>query len=264
MGPAGALPTLNHLRQMLARVDPTLGPRLPEPERVVTLGFPPSMTSSAAGLARPALHEFAPAEPIHLAAATGFAMALAARMNGARGEMLWIATDFALGEGGGPYGPGLDLFGLASSAAPGAAGAARRPTCSGPWRRRCAAARSPASSPSCRAMRGGRTHGVAQALARRARERNLGPPAAPSRQGRRRARLRPAGRSRRPERARRLRRARPQRASISLCKNRRGPAGRWIIEWDHHAYVFHAAVSLPVAEAALDRPDRAARLSAAG
>ena len=29
--------------------------------------------------------------------------------------MLWIATDFALGEGGGPYGPGLDLFGLASA-----------------------------------------------------------------------------------------------------------------------------------------------------
>ena len=30
-------------------------------------------------------------------------------------QVLWIATDFAAGEGGGPYGPGLDLFGLASA-----------------------------------------------------------------------------------------------------------------------------------------------------
>ena len=29
--------------------------------------------------------------------------------------MLWIGTDYAVTEGGGPYGPGLDLFGVASA-----------------------------------------------------------------------------------------------------------------------------------------------------
>jgi protein ImuA len=46
------------------------------------------------------------------------------------------------------------------------------------------------------------------------------------------------------------------RFELSLVKNRRGPVGRWVIEWDHHECVF-AAVSLPVAEAPFDRPDRA-------
>ena len=53
--------------------------------------------------------------PIHLAAATGFASALAALTSGARGQVLWAATDFAMGESGGPHGPGLDLFGMAAS-----------------------------------------------------------------------------------------------------------------------------------------------------
>jgi protein ImuA len=47
------------------------------------------------------------------------------------------------------------------------------------------------------------------------------------------------------------------RFDLSLCKNRRGPSGRWTITWDHHERAFHAAVSVGVAAAALDRPDRA-------
>ncbi len=58
---------------------------------------------------------FAPAAPMHLAAATGFATALTARACGSKGQTLWIVTEFALMEGGGPYGPGLDLFGLPSA-----------------------------------------------------------------------------------------------------------------------------------------------------
>src|SRR5437667_5499919 len=112
MCPAEASPRLHHLQQMLAGVDPSLAPRLPEPEHVVSLGLPALDRALSGGLAHHVLHEIAPTGPIHLAAATGFAMALAARAGRRRRQVLWIATDFAQAEGGGPYGPGLDLFGL--------------------------------------------------------------------------------------------------------------------------------------------------------
>jgi protein ImuA len=47
------------------------------------------------------------------------------------------------------------------------------------------------------------------------------------------------------------------RFDLSLCKNRRGPSGRWVIEWDHHERAFQPALSVGVAAPALDRPDRA-------
>jgi protein ImuA len=47
------------------------------------------------------------------------------------------------------------------------------------------------------------------------------------------------------------------RFDLTLRKNRRGPVGRWIIEWDHHERAFSEAVSFGVAAAAFDRPDRA-------
>ncbi len=86
------------------------------PARSVWSGSrPPIDAALGGGLACGALHEFAPTAPIHLAATSGFAMALAARASGERRQVLWIATDYAACEGGGPYGPGLDLFGLASA-----------------------------------------------------------------------------------------------------------------------------------------------------
>src|SRR5262249_37116576 len=51
--------------------------------------------------------------------------------------------------------------------------------------------------------------------------------------------------------------------ALSLTKNRHGPCGRWLIAWDHHDRVFQEALSVSVAEAARDRPDRA-RLARAG
>ena len=60
------------------------------------------------GLARGALHEVAAAGEAHLAAATGFALGLAAPAR----HWLWIAEDMALTESGAPYGPGLDTFTL--------------------------------------------------------------------------------------------------------------------------------------------------------
>jgi protein ImuA len=47
------------------------------------------------------------------------------------------------------------------------------------------------------------------------------------------------------------------RFDLSLRKNRRGPSGRWIIEWDHHERAFQPAISVGVAAAVLDRSDRA-------
>jgi protein ImuA len=63
------------------------------------------------GLIYGALHEIAvPREP-DIAAASGFALALAAHAS--RKAALWIAEDMALLESGAPHGPGLDALGLA-------------------------------------------------------------------------------------------------------------------------------------------------------
>ncbi len=79
------------------------------------MGCRPDRPALGGGLACGALHELAPTAPLHLGATSGFALALAARASGDRRQVLWVATDYAAGEGGGPYGPGLDLFGLASA-----------------------------------------------------------------------------------------------------------------------------------------------------
>jgi protein ImuA len=65
------------------------------------------------GLARQSLHEISPQAPIHLGAASGVALALAALAGKGNGrETLLIQTDIARFETGAPYGIGLDLFGL--------------------------------------------------------------------------------------------------------------------------------------------------------
>jgi len=79
------------------------------------LGLPAIDQALAGGLALGALHELAPSAPSQLGAAMGFALAVAAlnTANAGSGQVLWIGTDFAGFEGGVPYGPGLDRFGLA-------------------------------------------------------------------------------------------------------------------------------------------------------
>lgn len=68
------------------------------------------------GFAHGALHEVSPAAPLHLGAASGFTLALAALAgkdgNSGRRETLWIQTDMTRFEAGAPYGIGFDLFGL--------------------------------------------------------------------------------------------------------------------------------------------------------
>ena len=111
MGTAAPQPTLNRLRQTLAEIDPSNAPRLAGVERLVGLADPIDRALGG-GLACGALHELAPTAPINLGATSGFALAVAACASGERRQVLWVTTDYAAGEGGGPYGPGLDLFGL--------------------------------------------------------------------------------------------------------------------------------------------------------
>jgi protein ImuA len=66
------------------------------------------------GLARGSLREAVPALPRDMAAAAGFAFALALRCAVARpnASLVWIAEDMAVRETGLPYGRGFEIFGL--------------------------------------------------------------------------------------------------------------------------------------------------------
>ena len=260
MGTAAPEPTLNRLRQTLAEIDPSNAPRLHEDARILSLGVEGPDAALAGGLACGALHELAPTAPIHLAAATGFALALAARnsvQTKGRGETLWIATDYARSEGGCPYGPGLDLYGLPSA--------------------RLTVLRVPRPVDALWAMEEGlRGRGLANVIVeltddgaqadltetRRlvlaAREgAGLGllirhrvtpaPSAAATRWHVSAARSRPDA----------LGGLGATALDLSLVKNRRGPSGRWFVTWDHHERAFNTAVPFALAPAALDRQDRA-------
>lgn len=45
---------------------------------------------------------------------------------------------------------------------------------------------------------------------------------------------------------------------VTLTKNRRGPCGTWVLQWDHHGACFIPAVSRAVAQSVFDRPGEAA------
>jgi protein ImuA len=77
------------------------------------LGIPSIDAALGGGLACGALHEIAAAREIEIAAATGFALALAGRAGVVAPQILWLTEDMALAENGVPYGPGLDAMGLA-------------------------------------------------------------------------------------------------------------------------------------------------------
>ena len=104
MGPAAPQPTLNYLRQTLAGIDPSNAPRLAGEERLIGIAAPINRALGG-GLACGALHELAPAAPLHLGAACGLGLALAARASGDRRQVLWIATDFAAARAADPMAP---------------------------------------------------------------------------------------------------------------------------------------------------------------
>jgi protein ImuA len=259
MGPASPSPTLNRLRQELAGLDPSLGPRLMENGRSVKLRDPID-AALGGGLACGALHELAPAAPVHLAAASGFAMALAALGSRRRGEVLWIATDFAAGEAGGPYGPGLDLFGLGSERllilrVPRPADvlwameeALRCGALACTIAELTGAGEAADLTATRRLALAAREGAGGAALGLLIRHRATPAPSAAT------TRWQIAASPSQPDAYGGLG---PARFDLTLRKNRRGPSGRWTIEWNHHECAFRPAVSVAVAAAALDRPDRA-------
>lgn len=256
-----AEPRLNCLRQTLATLDPGLAPGFAETARPVGIA-PPLDAVLSGGLLRGALHEVVPAGPIDLAAATGFAMAVATLAARPSGEVLWIATDFAGLEGGIPYGPGLDRYGLSSKRLivlrvsravdvlwafeealrchalacvigelPGE-GAEADLTAT---RRLNLAARDGSSLGLLM-----RQHATSAPIAAATRWRIAAASSAPDRYGGLGATA----------------------FDLTLTKNRRGPSGRWTIEWCHHECVFRAAVSVGMAETVVDRPDRVPQIHA--
>ena len=219
-----------------------------------------SVDEDKGGLARAALHEIAAARESAMAAATGFALALASRIGNVR-AVLWIAEDFGLSENGAPYGPGLDDLDLAPERLVTVAAAKSRDVL---WAMeealRCRAVGAVVGEVrtdrldlhasrrlSLAAGRRGafafllRTAPGAEASAAVTR---WVVDAAPSS-------VNAAGPG-------------PPRLSVHLTRNRRGPVGSWVVEWNHVEQRFGLAASLPqpVADAAGNRPHRAAAFGA--
>lgn len=74
-------------------------------------GIPEIDEALGGGLMTAALHEIAATSEPAIAAATGFALSLAANREN-RQPILWVAEEMSLHESGAPYGPGLDAIGL--------------------------------------------------------------------------------------------------------------------------------------------------------
>jgi len=210
------------------------------------------------GLAFGALHEIAPSAPIHLAAASGFALSIAARARKKSKSILLILPDFAGYEAGYFYGAGLDLFGLL---------AARLLILRVPRARDALFAMEEALK--CRALScvisefagDGPDLTATRRLSLAARDHDgLGivvrhctsniPSAAATRWA-------VAATSGPRDRFGGLGKTA---FHLSLIKNRRGPCGEWTLIWNHHDGTFACAANpVGLAAPAANRPDRAAR-----
>jgi len=255
---AGKPATLDRLRQEVARIEgvPTT---METGDRLRPLGVAAIDAVLQGGLMPAALHEIAPARMTDLGATCGFAVALAARPAPARGEkrreVLWIQTDFAALESGRPYGPGCDLFGLPTRrlllltvprpvdllwAMEEALRSRALATVIGELPQDGTAADLTATRRLTLAAREGDSLGLLL--------RHQSSPLTSSAETRWQVAAAPS----RPDRFGGLG---CTAFALSLTKNRRGPTGRWLVAWDHHECAF-SALSLGVAAAAVDRPDR--------
>jgi protein ImuA len=107
--PGGAL---DRLRCAVAKIDPGRVSSLEQHGGGLRFRVPALDSLLQGGLGFGALHEVTPAGPLQLGAAFGFAVAVTALAVADGRHVLLIETDFGALEGGNPYGPGLDLFGL--------------------------------------------------------------------------------------------------------------------------------------------------------
>jgi protein ImuA len=244
---------LDQLRHQVAKIEAD-APRLQDAELFLPLGIRHIDSMLGGGLAFGAVHELAPALPIHVGAMQGFATALASLT---RGPALWVETDFARMENGSPYGPGLALHGLDPD--------------------RLVILAVPRATDVLWAMEEAlRSRAVTIAVGHVPDDRTLD-------EGTVTRRLSLTAREahgfglllrHRPSEAASAAATRWQIAAapgpqdqfggigrttfaLALTKNRRGPCGRWLVTWDHHERVFHPALSVGLAETARDRSARA-------
>ena len=227
----------------------------------IPLGVPPIDAALGGGLARAAFHEIAAAREGAMAAASGFALALASRAGRDR-AVLWIAGDLGVAENGALYGPALDEFHLAPERLVTVAATKSRDVL---WAMeealRCRAVgavvgelrstdRLDLLASRRLSLAAGRRDACAFLLrtapgtdASAAATRWIIAPA-PSVMG-------VAGPG-------------PPRWAVHLIRNRRGPLGSWELEWNRVEQRFDLAPSLsePVADAPCDRPHRAAAAGA--
>jgi protein ImuA len=116
MSASGSSERIRFLRETLAGLEHVQGGMAPAPVR--RLAFARAEAGCAldrllGGLFSGALYEAAPARMGDLAAAAGFALALAARYaDGHDGAILWMSDEFSARENGAPYGPGIAAHGL--------------------------------------------------------------------------------------------------------------------------------------------------------
>src|SRR5215472_1617089 len=270
----GAPVRIEELRRQLAALEPTIAG---ECDALLALGNPVIDGALGGGLGLGALHEIAAARETDVAAASGFALALAARMasrvalttlgnswdarndaSACASAVLWIAEDLSLAENGALYGPALDGIGIAPERLITVAAARGRDVL---WAMEEALR--------CRAV--GmvigemRPRGIDQVATRRlalaaAAGNALGlilyttaddvPSAAVTRWSI------GAASSLNAERGHGIG---PPCLLARLVRNRRGPLGTWIVEWNSVEQRFELAThSEPVAGAAFDRPHRTA------
>jgi protein ImuA len=256
--PRPAMPAalIERLRWKLRAIETRLG----QSAAALALGIAPIDRVLGGGLSYGALHEIAAARESETAAATGFALALAARSkNSAPASMIWIAEDLSLAENAAPYGPGLETAGIAPERLITVAVARGREVL---WAMEEALR--------CRAV--GvvigemRPCGIDRVATRRlslaaAAGDTLGlilrtaPDHAPSAAATRWIIAATSS----PARAGERRTIGPPRLTAHLVRNRRGHSGTWIMEWNSVEQRFELAThSEPVAGSTFDRPHRAA------
>ena len=211
---------------------------------LLSLGAPDAELKGGLGLGE--LHELSPFAPFHSGALLGFALALATLVP-RDAPVVWVQQDFAALETGALYGLGCDLFGLTSS--------------------RLLVVRTATPRDTLWAMEEAvKTSGIAAVIGELAQEGQAADLTATRRlslaaqQGGGLCLLLRQQEFSQPSAAatRWIIAATPGATDgfgglgctafrLSLTKNRRGPCGSWVLQWDHHAKRFLPALSVAVA-----------------
>ena len=234
-----------------------LSPILPRSgEGFISLGAPDAVLKG--GLALSELHELTPSGPVHYGAALGFALALAAEAPSKEGAIIFVQQDFAsleaaalYGLGGAPFGIDAERFLMVRAATPKDALWAMEEALKtrgitaviGELAERGEAADLTATRRLSLAAQKGKS------LALLLRQYPWPEPSAAA------TRWHVAGVSGPRDEFGGLG---TTAFSLTLTKNRRGPCGHWIVQWDPHAKRFLPALSGAVAPPAFDRPADAA------